>query len=89
MPREDRAGLRVAAALLSDRTLDLAKPTPVAEALGMDRTTVFECRNSSKKGRGRGPTEQKAGPAGLTSSRANAQLAQERKTLLDCIRMIA
>ncbi len=59
---EDREGLRVAAALLSDRTLGLAKP-PVAEVLGMHRTPNHRVRvlQQVRRGRGAGLRSKKPG----------------------------
>ncbi|MFQ5745126.1 MAG: putative transposase [Acidobacteriota bacterium] len=78
--RDDREGMRLAAAMFSD--LQLAKPTALARALKMNPVTVFRSRRLFRAGGVAGVRSKKRGPKGpskLTDkvrARAQRQLDQ-------------
>ena len=61
---DDERGVRLAAALLTDQDLGLAKPVQVAQALGRDRTRIFEYRKRYQEDGIEGLEPQRTGPRG-------------------------
>lgn len=61
---DDERGVRLAAALLTDQGLGLAKPAQVAQALGRDRTRIFDYRNRYQEGGIEALEPQRTGPRG-------------------------
>jgi len=61
---DDERGVRLAAALLTDQDLGLAKPMRVAQVLGRDRTRIFEYRKRFQQEGIEGLEPQRTGPRG-------------------------
>ncbi len=61
---DDAAGRRLAAAILSHPSVNLASPKALAEGLGIHRTMVFACRRRYAEGGVAALQTQKSGPKG-------------------------
>jgi len=62
--QDDRLGLRVAAAVLCDPRVSLVKPKPLAEVLGIHRSSIFLYRKRHEREGVSGLEERKRGPRG-------------------------
>jgi len=78
---DDQSALRIAAAVLTDPDLDLAKAHEVAEVLGCHRTRVFEYRRRFRDGGVEAVGVQRRGPRGPHKLKGEALL--EVQKLLD------